>query len=183
MDDGGIDRIRAGDEPRDGRVGHGDVASGELVGRGAEAKLDRSGGRQFGERLGQEHQALARERQPSEQRLVEDEDHGQAGMGGGPFRNAGQHIQPGGIGRMRRGGGGDAGVVAIHLSQRVEPGEALVHRPVIGGGEIRQRHRVARKPAAMVQQPRHVIEVIFDRLGPGLHVLAVRVAMPQKPLN
>ena len=46
-----------------------------------------------------------------------------------------------------------------------------------GGGEIGQRHYIARQPAAVVQQPRHVVEVIFDRLGPGLDVLAVRVAL------
>ncbi len=29
----------------------------------------------------------------------------------------------------------------------------------------------------MIQKPRHIVEVIFDRLGPGLYVLAVRVAL------
>jgi hypothetical protein len=45
-----------------------------------------------------------------------------------------------------------------------------------GGGEIGQRHAVARQPAAMVQQPFHVAQVVLDRRRAGLDRLAVGVA-------
>ena len=46
-----------------------------------------------------------------------------------------------------------------------------------GGGEIRQRHRIAGQPTAVIQQPGHVVEVILDRLGARLDVAAVGEAL------
>ena len=58
--------------------------------------------------------------------------------------------------------------VPIHVRDIVQ------RRQMRGRGEIRQRHHIARQPAPMIQQPCHVIQVILDRLRPGLDVARCR---------
>jgi hypothetical protein len=88
--------------------------------------------------------------------------HGQPGSVG-PVGDPPHHFRAGGIGRMGRGGGGDPRVPGEAVGQCVEPGEAFVHRAVIGGGEVGQR--LPDDPAQT-----GVVEDVADQVFEVVHV-------------
>ena len=80
-----LGRVQPGGEPaeaRHRREGDGEPPVGELVGDASAVELDGPPGRQVGEGLGEEHQPLARQPQPAQQRLVEHEHGGGVGVRG-----------------------------------------------------------------------------------------------------